>query len=196
MAHLRHRLLVALLMALVTTLLPTQPTRAVGSRTEITGATPEQSSLLKWARSDFVRAGLPLPDLDVRFYPDREACGDAHGRYRRDGGLLRMCNRGELKTSPRHTLLHELTHAWSFEYLDRDTIRAFLELRDLDEWADPDDDWWDMGQEQAAEIVAWGLMGEYEFNSFRTQDEPCDALAAAYTLLTGNQPTRPGVYCT
>lgn len=194
MAHIRHRLLAVTTLVLLFVPQVHHPARSIGSRTEISGATMDQLQLFKWSRAQFAGAGLPLPDLDVRFHQDRAGCDDANGRYRKRDHRLRMCNVGDMTTTPEHTMLHELGHAWSFEYLELETIQAFLELRDLEDWRDVEA-WWLKGQEQAAEIVAWGLMGDRPFESRFTRWVPCEELSRAYLLLTGVAPTRPGVHC-
>ena len=57
---------------------------------------------------------------------------------------------------------------------------------DPESW-DDSHNWWLMGQEQAAEIVAWGLMDD-QSGSVYLYSESCQELAAAFELLTGIPP--------
>lgn len=155
----------------------------------ISGGTEAQHAMAEWAIARFDEADLPLPAMAIEFHSDMEDCNGFLGYYDRSEKQLDVCNQGAPRTDPIHTILHELAHAWSFEYLPEDIVEAFTEDRGLDAWRDADARWWQQGQEQAAEVVAWGLMNEAEpFNSIWVIGEQCEELSAAFAFLTGIGP--------
>jgi hypothetical protein len=155
---------------------------------KISQATVAERELVEWAFQRFEIAGLPLPPVTVTFHETNEGCRGYQGYYSRMAGTLDICNRGGGKTDQRHTLLHELAHAWSFSALTDSEMEAFVAHRGLDHWRSPDVAWWQMGQEQAAEIIAWGLQDEDEFKSIWVFTEECDGLARDFEMLTGIVP--------
>ncbi len=152
----------------------------------VPNATTDEAAMVEWAIDRFEEAGLELPAVTVAFHDSVDGCRGYVGHYDAGSGRLDVCNRGDIHIDPVNTLLHELAHAWSFDRLSEDDRVAFLARRDLESW-DDSYSWWLMGQEQAAEIAAWGLMG----NSFRSNylySERCEDLAASFELLTGVPP--------
>jgi hypothetical protein len=57
----------------------------------------------------------------------------------------------------RHTILHELGHAWEAQAVTDETQEAFMQYRGLTSWNDPDVDWDERGIEQAAVTLAMVL---------------------------------------
>jgi hypothetical protein len=155
--------------------------------TLISNASPEQLDSVEKALERFEAAGLRLPPISVSFHESADACHGYLGHYATAGSQLDMCNWGQSHISPINTLLHELAHAWSFEFLGEETRAAFIAHRELGNWDDRSVNWWLRGQEQAAEIVAWGLMDE-PFRSAYVNSERCVDLATAFELLTGVAP--------
>lgn len=66
---------------------------------------------------------------------------------------------------------------------DRD---EFTDHRGLENWRH-DGNWWHMGQEQAAEIIAWGIGGD-QFTSVYIDEETCTSLTESYVMLTNTDP--------
>jgi hypothetical protein len=157
-----------------------------GRTVSIEGATADEVALVEWAAGRFQAAGLELPDLTVEFHDDLAGCKGAYGLYRVAGSIIKICNRGGMEIEPRHTILHELAHAWKFENLTEEETTAFTHRRGLKTW-NAHEQWWQMGREQAAEIMAWGLVDE-PLEIYWLQLEPCDDLAADFEALTGRQP--------
>ncbi len=92
-----------------------------------------------------------------------------------------------------HTVLHELAHAWSFTFLAADDQEHWSEHRGLAAWHDDNAAWWKQGREQAAEVIAWGLMSEAEpFLNTWVIGENCEDLAASFRLLTRIDPLHAG----
>lgn len=93
----------------------------------------------------------------------------------------------------RRSLLHELAHAWdqtSPDLTEADRKR-FLELRGLERWSDRSLEWPYRGEEQAAEILVWGLLqGEVPIPTRvgDVGDQDTASLTAAFRLLTGRNP--------
>jgi len=156
----------------------------------VASATAEQQALVEWAMGRYEAAALPLPSLTIMFQDDLAGCDGNLGYYDAATNQLDMCNWGQhYKITPASTLLHELGHAWSFEHMDAAAQAAFVAYRGLDTW-DDHRIWWRMGQEQAAEIIAWGIGGDGFFSVYLDEIPEAD-LAAAYDLLT-RQPTPLG----
>ncbi len=152
----------------------------------VANATTAEAAMVEWAIDRFEEAGLELPPVSVAFHDTVDGCRGYIGHYDAGSRRLDVCNRGETHIDPVNTLLHELAHAWSFDHLsDADRV-AFIARRNLESW-DDSYSWWLMGQEQAAEIVAWGLMDDLA-RSVYLYSESCEGLAAAFELLTGVPP--------
>ncbi len=160
---------------------------AIATPTAVTGANPEQLASVEKALDRFEAAGLRLPAISVSFHESADDCHGYLGHYATAGSQLNMCNWGQSHITPINTLLHELAHAWSFEFLGEDARAAFVAHRGLDNWDDRSVNWWLRGQEQVAEIIAWGLMDE-PFRSAYVNSEQCNDLAIAFELLTGLPP--------
>jgi len=162
-------------------------TEAIATPTAITGASPYELATVERVFERFETAGLRLPAISVSYHDTADGCHGYLGHYAAAGSQLDMCNWGQSHIAPENTLLHELAHAWSFEFLSEDARAAFVARRGLGNWDDRDVNWWLRGQEQAAEIVAWGLMDE-PFRSAYVNSERCTDLATAFELLTGIAP--------
>ncbi len=177
--------------AILTTALSGQPAAAglghedpLSHEVIVVDATAQQQALVDWALDRYEAAALPIPAITITFHPDSDGCDGYLGYYDPTPRTLDMCNWGQhYKITPRDTLLHELAHAWSFEHMTVEDRAEFTEHRGLDHWRH-DGIWWHMGQEQAAEIIAWGVGGD-EFVSVYLDDADCTELAAAYTVMTG-----------
>ncbi len=162
------------------------------STTQILGATSAERELVEWARSQYEAAGLELPALKVSFHDSTDACNGFIGYYRSDERSISMCNRGDLNTTPAHTLLHEMAHGWAEHNLTESDRQAFMAHRGVDHWSnsDPhsqDPAWWQRGYEQAAELMAWGL-SDGPLRSIWLHTELCSELSEAFRVLTGTEP--------
>ncbi len=101
-----------------------------------------------------------MPGLSCRhwqwlFHDDKAQCRGFVGYYFESNQRVDICTRAE-KSLRRRTVLHELGQAWSFSQMTRGEIDEFVAYRGPTVWKESDVAWWQMGQEQAAEIVAWG----------------------------------------
>ncbi|MDJ0499137.1 MAG: hypothetical protein QNJ89_14990 [Acidimicrobiia bacterium] len=159
---------------------------------EVVGATPRQAEDAAWALDRFGAAGLELPSLTIVFHDDYESCGMREGVLRISGDsiVIHECESDQARS--RRNLLHELAHVWDrFGPIDDGARNEFLSLRGLQAWSDRGLSWNQRGEEQAAEIIAWGLM--LRPAPIPTSVGDCGSqaeadLAAAFELLTGTEP--------
>ncbi len=156
-----------------------------------------QSELVDWAVSRFLDAGLVLPEVSFLFHDHARSCHGRAGLYDEAAKSVHLCLRN------RHTILHELAHAWAHHNLGDGDRLAFVELRQLDGWGEHSLDWAERGTEHAAEVMAWALMEHNTLVPWPTWDHGetratwrllsieasgPDELVAAYELLTGGLP--------
>ena len=159
---------------------------------EVLGATPRQVEDAVWALDRFDSAGLELPSLSIVFHDDYESCGMREGVLRISGDeiVIHECESDPARS--RRNLLHELAHVWDrYGPLDDHTRSAFLSMRGLRAWSDCHLLWNQRGEEQAAEIIAWGLMVRSAPIPTSVGDSGSQAeadLSAAFELLTGTSP--------
>ncbi|MDJ0953706.1 MAG: hypothetical protein QNJ81_08500, partial [Acidimicrobiia bacterium] len=83
----------------------------------------------------------------------------------------------------------ELGHAWLLANLTPEGEAEFLAVRGLEHWSNGSVPWHERGAEQAAEILAWGLMDE-AIALVRIGNPACADATAAYEVLTGSPPMR------
>ena len=167
---------------------------AVGTEpvVDVVGANLRQEESVAWALSRYRAAGLELPSLTVVFHDDYESCGMREGVLRISGDeiVVHECESDPARS--RRSLLHELAHAWDrFGPLEDDVRREFLAMRGLGAWSDHELKWSQRGEEQAAEIIAWGLMhlpAPIPTSVGADGDQAPDLLADAFMLLTGRPP--------
>lgn len=157
--------------------------RLVETETRITGGTPAQQAMARWAVGRFEAGGLRLPSLEIRFHRSRNGCEDRLGGY--SNGTANLCGE-HVNWMSRRTLLHEMAHGWVDATVSSDLKTRFLRLRQLETWSDHDFDWEERGTEHAAEIIGWALDGQQ--SGIRGPSIPMNdpnQLAEAYELLTG-----------
>jgi hypothetical protein len=146
--------------------LSTEAGSGVGATSPIFDLTVRDDSdaaLAKWAMSRFELAGLILPDLSLAFHDKLDECRGLYGWFRTTAPVsIDICglNANRFLPGPKRLILHELAHAWTYESIDEETKRLFLEERGLSSWLGESVAWEERGFEQAAEIIAWALMDE------------------------------------
>lgn len=156
----------------------------VGANIRVHDATPPEITMVRWAVGRYRNANLQLPPLDIYFHEDVTGCRGGIGFYTSD--RIDMCPGLVLNLVPRHDMLHEMAHAWSFHFLSKDTREAFMRLRGLSTWNSADQPWTLRGFEQTAEIVAWAIGDGVITPSI--PDKDAATLVADYELLTGSLP--------
>lgn len=126
----------------------------------------------------FERAGLSLPDVAVEFSDD--GCLGNLGLFDRNTTPWRVHVCSDLE----FVLTHELAHAWAAANLTDDDREAWVELRGLPAWNDPDLHWRERGTEDAAFVLQQVLMTERP----RPMSPVWQERSAAYEQLTGRTP--------
>lgn len=116
--------------------------------------TRAQQELLDFASSRFEGQGLSVPQIEIEFLPSTQDCDGHLGMYWHASRILRMCS------MDKHTLLHEMAHAWANENLTAGDREAFIGHRGLATWNDHDHAWDQRGTEHAAETMAWALLDD------------------------------------
>jgi hypothetical protein len=173
--------------------------QASGANIEIINGTAELERLLKWGLERFAHANLAPPLLRSATFAPVPACANVPGvvTEAENGAIdLVLCTDAqqaclpdratcsEFRAADRLGMLHELGHAWLLDNLTDAAADDFLELNGLTDWLGVDTPWHRRGAEQAAEIIAWGLL-EDQVRLVRIGDPPCAQIAAGYELLTG-----------
>jgi hypothetical protein len=155
----------------------------IDTETRISGGTPAQQAMARWAVGRFEAEGLTLPSLEIRFHRSRNGCEGRMGGY--SNGTADLCGE-HVNWMSRRTLLHEMAHGWVEATVSADLKARFLRLRQLETWSDHDVDWEERGTEHAAEIISWALddQGTGTHQPSVPRNDPAQ-LAEAYLLLTG-----------
>jgi len=155
----------------------------VDTQTRISGGTPAQQEMARWAIGRFEAAGLSLPSLEIRFHPTPNGCGGRLGRY--SDGKADLCG-VHVNLMSRRTLLHEMAHGWVGTSVSAGLKDRFLRLRQLESWNDPGVDWQERGTEHAAEIIGWALCDQGTGTQLPSVPRNAPAqLGDGYELLTG-----------
>ena len=151
-----------------------------------TGLSPAQTSQIEDSLELFEQANLDLPGIDFIAYDDRTQCNA------KDGLTLRHDHRSEIricskKTGPweKRIAIHEIAHAWDHHTLGDAEREAFLSIRRAKGWREGE--WVERGEEQAAEIITWGISDE-PIGALWIDEKSCAELLAGYLALTGEQP--------
>jgi hypothetical protein len=156
----------------------------------VTGLSTQEAEVLEWALSLYGEADLAVPPIDVIGHDSRDGCRGHTGYHLRQQGRSTIHICGEYQRDFAEILfLHEIAHAWDLATLSDSGRTAFLELRGLVQWweADGDRPWDELGAEQAAEIITWGLRDRpMKVTTIPAAD--CDSLEAGYLALTGGPP--------
>lgn len=153
----------------------------------ISNADRDARETMAWALDRFDAAGLDLPPLMVTVHNDRAECSGAAGLFFwGPPARVELCA-VTTGAGSRLIVLHELSHAWLELVADQSVRDRFLEHRGLDTWRDPAVPTWRWGQEQAAEVLAWGLMDE-PIRLATIYDATAADLATAFEAMAGQPP--------
>jgi len=92
--------------------------------------TDDQKALVEDAQSTFISLGMALPDLEIRFSDDDEACDGHMGMFRprSDGWGIDICS--DLP----FVVPHELGHAWERVALSDADRDAYMADREFETW--------------------------------------------------------------
>ena len=165
-------------------------------------ANSKQQHLVEWAIARFDTAGLDPPPVSHITFPPTAACVPGRSGMTfcsTETCSIDICTPADdftaataLPLTARRTMLHELGHAWNATFITQATQQEFIALRNLDQWKD--DVWQDSGNEQAAEILMWGLIEDPL--AHRIPETTCTELHQAFQLLTGTTATLRQSDCT
>ncbi len=167
-----------------------------GSQVELYGASASAAELVEWALGRFADADLPIPHAGAVHIEAAQTCleGSAWAITGGASAEIRICldesqlgSDGSFTRLGEVTVLHELAHVWSAEYLSEEQKQAFLDARGLSAWWDPSVPWVAQGTEHAAEIVAWGV-AEDDYPLVRIPHSDCETVVADFRALTGVPP--------
>ncbi len=167
-----------------------------GAVVELFDASDRVADLVEWSIGRFELAGLPPPHAGAIYMETARSCLEESGwtSVGDSGSIIRIClsedelGAGEdLGLAGQVTMLHELAHVWTAEYLAADVVSAFMAARGLVTWNDASAPWSERGNEHASEIMAWGL-AEEAIDLVRLGESDCRVLRASFTLLTGAEP--------
>ena len=172
-----------------------------GTEISIVNGTPELERLIEWGLSRYEAVGLTPPSLASVTFAPVPACASSAGRLVETGldspdlilctDAYRACEPDrasctDFRASDRLGMLHELGHAWLLDNVGESTQSEFLAVNDLASWRNSADAWHRRGVEQAAEVMAWGLL-EQPIALLRIGDPPCESVAAGFEVLTGSE---------
>jgi hypothetical protein len=175
---------------------PAGAAAAVADLTSPEVTTPEHSAVIEWAFDLFDQAGLDLGGVRVGIHDDPSACNGYRGLHIQ--GEVTVCaldeNPSVQEAWRRHTLLHELAHAWADVNVSEQDREAFNTQRSAVTWQDADAPWEDRGAEHAAEIIAWAVADYAVYPHISLADRTCESFAEGYVTLTGTEAPR-GTRC-
>jgi hypothetical protein len=154
---------------------PVEPVRADGI------------DLAAWALDRYARAGLDLPEVEIRVHEGLAVCDGSFGLHTpgNAGSRIDICT--DPQVDPHWIILHELGHAWAAANLSDSQREDVVEMRGLEAWNDPGARWNQRGTEHAAEILAWGV-AETSRLPGRIADHDLGSVTEAFQVLTGTEP--------
>ena len=162
----------------------------VPARLEFVDMPDELVTSVIWAVDLFEQADFTLPPLRVVCHgDDTSPCGGYRGVHQTSqrASIIGLCTTDAGPVTDA-LILHELSHAWLEHNLTEARQADFQALRGYEYWRNRDvAAWHENGCEQAAEIMAWGLI-DRPAGVVTINDHGCDALEAGYRALTGAAP--------
>lgn len=152
--------------------------------TSVTGGTDRQRELVASALERYGSAGLDVPALQIHLPVDPEVCGGNRGLFSPSSTpwTITVC------TDHPTVFLHEIGHAWSEFNLSDEQRSDYVERRGLESWNDPQTAWNARGSEDAAKVLAWGLVDDPI--SEMMAGGPLARMNDAFRVLTGNDSPR------
>jgi hypothetical protein len=163
-----------------------RPAVAIRSNVAVSGATPEQLELVRWAVGRFQAAGLEPPAVEIAFHDDGSGCGGHLGFAR--VGRVSVCTT-LVNAMTRRTVLHEMSHIWLDSHTTQSLRDRFVSFRGLRSWNAASDPWELRGYEQGAEIMSWALGERILTPQIPGNDQ--GSIEEAYEFLTGMGTPKP-----
>jgi hypothetical protein len=176
----------------------TKTVTVAGRTIEVRNALDGSEDLVRWAMGRFDGAGLSAPAvMSVSFIDvtDQDLCLHRRGLAvrGREGYRIYLCLTADRvgRFVAQDLILHELAHVWMWDNLSTAGQQQFLTRMGLTSWESPDLPWDELGKEQAAEVIKWGLTDRSVQQNHLFAERTCADLAETFTLLTGVPPSRP-----
>jgi hypothetical protein len=163
-----------------------RPAVAIRSNVGVSGATPQQLELVRWAVGRFQAAGLEPPAVEIAFHDDGSGCGGHLGFAR--VGRVSVCTT-LVNAMTRRTVLHEMSHIWLDSHTTHSLRDRFVSFRGLRSWNAASDPWELRGYEQGAEIMSWALGERILTPQIPGNDQ--GSIEEAYEFLTGMGTPKP-----
>jgi hypothetical protein len=151
-------------------------------------AYPEDEAIYEWAVGLFQDADLALPDFIAEFHTTPDPCKGYMGLHVRTNvsTTIHICATDDNEMLRdgwrRRTLLHEMAHAWTDQYVSEEAIAEFMARRGVSEWSSEAVPWADRGAEHAAEAVMASLQDEL-LPHILMKDKSEEAMQAAFAIL-------------
>lgn len=179
-----------------------QMIQADGSTIDVINGSPQLERFLAGGLERYSTSGLEAPLIGSVTFAPVPACENRDGIvFANDSGhpdLVICKNEVEVcdpspddcatfRRQPRQSVLHELAHVWLLANEDELKQREFMSLMGSATWHDSNTRWFERGVEQAAEIIAWGLMDE-PTTAGRIGNPPCETMMDGFRILTGIEP--------
>lgn len=172
-----------------------------GQTVELVDAAPDALALVDWAFGRFEAADLPEPTVRrIGFAAGTPECegvggwaasGETNAEITLCMDISRVCVRHfddvVFTIAGRMCILHELGHLWLSQYVAAPVADDFMELTGARRWRGPGAPWKERGVEQAADTLAWGLLGEATEILGRPLP-PCELLDDGFMILTDTAP--------
>jgi hypothetical protein len=173
-----------------------------GQSLEVSNTSPDALALVDWAFARFETADLSEPAvLRIVFGAGTPGCEDLGGWAVTGEGTgeitvcleeSRICRHlvddAAFTIAARMCILHELSHLWLSQHVAEPVAEEFMDLSGAQSWRDPDVPWAERGVEQAADTIAWGLLGE-TIEILGGPMPPCELLHDGFRILTDAAPT-------
>ena len=98
----------------------------------VTGDDAERQRVAN-ATAVFATLGMPLPDLEIRFWDDTANCDGREGLFRPSSlpWIIEICSERA------YVVPHELGHAWERATLTDSDRQTYMETRGFEVWHDP-----------------------------------------------------------
>ena len=120
----------------------------------IRGGTVEQHARLQWSLERFEAAGLELPQLELIIHESSAGCGGYDGLFWPE----EPSNRIDICTDSTFIVLHELGHAWEYNFATDSARQNLMDELELEAWTGDAVKYQKRGTEVAAKLIAWGLV--------------------------------------
>jgi hypothetical protein len=151
-------------------------------RVLIRGATATELEQVVEALQAFANAGLQLPPTEVSVHPpDRCPIGGPVSGQAFEG---RPRHRVVMCTTETRVVVHELAHAWTFEYMGPRERRAFALMRELPTWHERTHAWEERAMEHAAEVITWAVL-HLDPDELKVTPRDPESLRLAYGFILG-----------